>query len=229
MGGSLEKSDDKIVNGLDIGLVLLMKAGIAVAILPLIFAGLRVHDHYGYVRADAQIIRSFKQCEISRSAADAIGKRARWWDCKSAQSLQRAFPNVDLAIEKSKFSELWFVLPDGQEQKASMRLTMLDINKPEAGKILPIVYSPNDPAKVKTLLTMADLAVLSFVGLAGLLLSGMAWKLREHRTAIAARIRFLTDREAVSVGEPVKGNQANMSSARPLTLKGENRRTLGVG
>ncbi len=229
VGRSLENSDDRVLRLLDSGLLMLIKAGVAVAILPLIFAGLRVHDHYGFVRADAQIIRSFKQCEISSAAAEAIGKRARWWDCKSAKSLQRGFPNIDLEIEKSNFSELWFVLADGQEHRASMRLSMLAFKKPEPGKHVPIVYSPEDPAQVKALLTLADLAVLSFIGLAGLMMSGVAWRLRESRTAIANRIRYLIGDESAVDGGSFEAVGASPGPAGPLNSRGETRRTLGVG
>lgn len=197
----MEKHCGKTVRLVDFCLKTMMKVGIAAAVLPLVFAALRTHDHYGYVRSDAQVIRTFKQCEISAQAAREIGKRARWWECKSAKSLQRAFPTVDLGISKTAFVEFWFALPGGRKQTASRPLTMLEFQKPEPGRIVPIAYAPQDPQQVKSLLTLADLAVLAAVGLAGLMMAGLAWRLQFYRRQIAAAL-FLWVRKSLRGSKP---------------------------
>ena len=226
----MEKLDDKIDSLLDFGLVALIKIGAVCAVLPLVFAALRTHDHYGYVRTDAEVVRTFKQCEISASAAIMIEKRARWWDCKSAKSLQRAFPRVDLEIRKSEFTEFRFALRNGQVQHAVRPQSLLDMSRPDAGQFVPIVYWPGEPQNVKTLLTMEVLWKLSLIGLAGLTLSVTGWQLRSRRTYFTGRIcRWIRDRgDAKAADDLHRSGPVQSSGEKAVSLRG-NRRGLGVG
>ncbi len=227
-GETLENLHDRINSLLDFSLLALVKIGAVLAVLPLVFAALRTHDHYGYARADAVVVRTFKQCEISASAADRIGKRPRWWDCKSAKSLQRAFPTTDLKVRRSEFTEFRFVLPNGHVQQAVSRTSPFDMSRPDPGQFVPIVYWPDEPNKVKTLLTMEALGKLSLVGLVGLTLSMSGWRLRSRRAYLAIRIcRWIRAKDEADA-DPEITDPVKSSGGRAVSLRG-NRRGLGVG
>jgi len=177
----MEKSDENVRKFLDTSFLALVKIGVVGALIPVIFALLRAQDHYGYVHADAEIIRSYVQCEISESAAARIGQRARWWDCKAAGGLQTAHPGINMRITSTEFVDYRFSLPNGQVQTVSAPTTVFYIGRPEPGGIVPILYSPTNPAQVKMVLLAKHWVFLAFFGLFGMAIGALGWKLRENR------------------------------------------------
>lgn len=230
----MEKTHESVRRFLDKSFLALVKIGVVGALIPVIFVLLRAPDHFGYVQADAEIVRSYVQCEISESAAARIGERARWWDCKAAADLRAAHPGVNLRITSTEFADYRFSLPNGQVQNVSAPTTFFDMGRPQPGRIVPILYSPTNPGQVKMDLLPKHWVFLGFFGLIGMATGMLGWQLRENQSDIAGRVtnwlQKVQKQNRFAAGpapEPVAAVPAK--SPAPGPLRSDGRRTLGIG
>lgn len=188
MGYSMATLEEKINTFLDFGFQALIKIGVVGALIPLVFVILRAQDHYGHVRTEAEIIGAAVRCDISEPGARAIGKQGGWWDCAAATDLQRANPKVPLGIMSSELVTYRFNDAKGEVRTVSVPMTVFDMGRPEPGLIVPILYSPVDPTRVKAVLRLEHWAFLSFLGLSGLMIGAAGWQLRTGRAEMAAKV-----------------------------------------
>jgi hypothetical protein len=221
--------DDRIGKWLDFSFLALIRLGAVVAILPLIFAMLRAQDHQGFRSVQAEVTGAAEQCRISERAARKIGKRSHWWDCKEAGNLQRAFPSFDLEISPAPFIQYRFALPSGELVETAEEAGLLERADPQAGTIVPLLYSPADPSQVRTVLGLEQWAMLALIGLSGLAATMLGWRLRERREEFAVR---LADWLA---GEPDEAEAfadewpTDEHATKALPMRGCDGRHLGVG
>lgn len=221
--------DDRIGKWLDFSFLALIRLGAVVALLPILFAVLRAQDHQGFRSVQAEVTGSAEQCRISERAARRIGKRSHWWDCKEAANLQRAFPNADLEISSEPFISYRFALPHGQVVETAEAVGLLERADPTAGAIVPLLYSPADPTKVRTVLGLEQWAILAMIGLAGLAVAMTGWRLRQRREEFTARLADWLARQPDEAEAFADDWPTDEHSSKALPMRGSDGRHLGVG